>query len=117
MFAQWLTSKENPRFAKAIANRLWKRALGVGIIEPVDDIRDDSEPENPELMDYLTTIVCKLDFDLKEFQRIVFNTKTYQRQSSPDEPAAGEVYHFPGPILRRMTAEQVWDSLLTLAVV
>jgi hypothetical protein len=115
-FAKWLTSKENPRFAKAIANRLWKRALGVGIIEPVDDIKDDSKPENPELLDYLTTIVCKLDFDLKEYQRIVFNTKTYQRQSSTVEPPAGEVYHFPGPILRRMTAEQVWDSLLTLAV-
>ena len=44
VFAQWLTSKENPRFAKAIANRLWKRALGVGLIEPVDDIRDNSGP-------------------------------------------------------------------------
>ena len=115
-FAAWLTSKENPRFAKTIANRLWKRALGVGIIEPADDIRDDSAIENPELLDYLTVVMTKLDFDLKEFQRIVFNTKTYQRQSSPQEPPAGELYHFPGPVLRRMTAEQAWDSLLTLAI-
>ena len=39
-FAQWVTSKENPRFAKTIANRLWKKLMGVGQIEPVDDIRD-----------------------------------------------------------------------------
>jgi hypothetical protein len=115
-FARWLTSKENPRFAKAIANRMWKRGLGVGLVEPVDDIHDESKPENPELLDYLTTIVVKTDFDLKELQRIIYNTKTYQRQSSTHEVAGGEVYHYPGPILRRMTAEQVWDSLLTLAI-
>jgi hypothetical protein len=115
-FAHWLTSKDNPRFGKAIANRLWKRALGVGIIEPVDDIKDNSQPENPELLDYLTTIVTKLDFDLKEYQRIIYNTKSYQRQSSTVEPYAGDPYHFAGPVLRRMTAEQVWDSLLTLAI-
>jgi len=115
-FAHWLTSKDNPRFAKTIANRLWKRALGVGIIEPVDDIKDSSKPENPELLDYLVTIVTKLEFDLKEYQRIIFNTKTYQRQSNSLEPPAGEPYHFPGPVLRRMTAEQAWDSLLTLAI-
>jgi hypothetical protein len=115
-FARWLTAKENPRFAKTIANRLWKRALGVGIIEPVDDMKDNSQPENAELLDYLTTIVVKLDFDLKEYQRIIYYTKTYQRQASTTEPPAGEPYHFPGPVLRRMTAEQVWDSLLTLAI-
>jgi hypothetical protein len=58
----------------------------------------------------------KTNFDLKEYQRIIYNTKTYQRQSSNVEPAAGEPYHFPGPALRRMTAEQAWDSLLTLAI-
>jgi hypothetical protein len=115
-FARWLTAKENPRFAKTIANRLWKRALGVGIIEPVDDMKDNSQPENAELLDYLTTIVVKLDFDLKEFQRIIYYTKTYQRQASTTEPPAGEPYHFAGPVLRRMTAEQIWDSLLTLAI-
>src|SRR5205085_12329613 len=86
-------------------------------IEPVDEMKDDTKPGNPELIDYLTTIVLKTEFDLKEYQRILYNTKTYQRQSSAVEPTAGEPYHFPGPALRRMTAEQVWDSLLTLAVV
>ncbi len=114
--ARWMTSDENPRFALTIANRLWKRAMGVGVIEPVDDIRDETEPENEELMGYLVKILTYIDYDMKEFQRIIYNTKTYQRQARIQEPQPEEVYHFPGPVLRRMTAEQVWDSLLTIAV-
>ena len=114
--ARWMTSPENPRFALTLANRLWKRALGVGVIEPVDDLRDESEPENEELMKYLVKVLTFIDYDMKEFQRIIYNTQTYQRQARIQEPQPEEVYHFPGPTLRRMTAEQVWDSLLTLAV-
>jgi len=117
VFAEWLTSKQNPRFAKSIANRMWKRALGVGLIEPEDDIQDDSEVENPELMAYLESEMKRLNFDMKEFLRIVYNTRTYQRQANFEEESPGEPYHYPGPLLRRMTAEQIWDSFLTLAVV
>ena len=115
-FAKWLTSPQNPRFAKTIANRLWKRSFGVGLIEPVDDMKDESKPENPELMDFLTSEMVRLKFDLKEYLRIVCNTKAYQRDSTHAEVNASDEYHFPGPLLRRMTAEQVWDSFITLAV-
>lgn len=115
-FARWLTSKDNPRFAKTIANRLWKQVFGVGQIEPVDDMMDDTVAENPELMTFLESEMKRLDFDMKEFLRILLNTETYQRQCCYEEVAMGEPYHFPGPILRRMTAEQAWDSFLTLAV-
>ena len=116
-FARWLTSKQNPRFAMTIANRLWKQALGTGQIEPVDDILDKSVPENPELMQFLESEMKRLDFDMKEYLRIVFNTEVYQREACSDEVPLGEPYHYPGPNLRRMTAEQAWDSFLTLAVV
>lgn len=115
-FAKWLTSPENPRFAKTIANRLWKKSFGVGQIEPIDDMKDDSKPENPELMDFLTAEMIRLKFDLKEYLRIVCNTKAYQREATHAEVTPGDDYHFPGPVLRRMTAEQVWDSFITLAV-
>ena len=115
-FAKWMTSPENPRFAKTIANRLWKRSFGAGLIEPVDDMKDDSKPENPELMDFLTAEMVRVKFDLKEYLRIVCNTKAYQREASTAEVTPGDEYHFPGPLLRRMTAEQVWDSFITLAV-
>jgi hypothetical protein len=116
VFARWLTSKENPRFAITIANRLWKQVFGAGQIEPVDDMMDSTVAENPELMNYLEAEMRRLNFDMKEYLRILFNTETYQRQACKDEVPLGAPYHFPGPALRRMTAEQAWDSFVTLAV-
>ncbi len=115
-FANWMTSSENPRFAKTIANRMWKRVMGLGLIEPVDDMKDSTVAENEALMEFLTQEMIRVKFDLKEFTRILLNTQAYQRSATTAEVPPGEVYHFPGPTLRRMTAEQVWDSLLTLAV-
>jgi tetratricopeptide (TPR) repeat protein len=115
-FARWLTSPDNPRFALTIANRLWKQAFGAGQIEPEDDMTAATVAENPALMQALEQLIRDLDFDMKEFLRIIYNTETYQRQAYDGEVAAGMPYHFPGPLLRRMTAEQAWDSILTLAV-
>jgi hypothetical protein len=115
-FAAWLASADNPQFSKTIANRLWKRFLGVGLVEPVDDFRDDNPCVNEQLLEYLGAEVIRHDFDLKEFIRTILYSKTYQRTASDYELTSGELYHFPGPTVRRMTAEQVWDSILTLAV-
>jgi len=116
VFARWLTSKDNPRFAVTIANRLWKQVFGAGQIEPVDDMMDSTVAENPELMKFLESEMRELNFDMKEYLRILFNTETYQRQACNDEVPLGSPYHLPGPVLRRMTAEQAWDSFVTLAV-
>lgn len=115
-FARWVTSKQNPRFALTIANRLWKQAFGVGQIEPVDDMMDGTVAENPELMKFLESEMKRLNFDMKEYLRIIYNSDTYQQQTPADEVPQGQPYHFTGPILRRMTAEQAWDSFLILAV-
>lgn len=115
-FACWLTSRENPRFTKTIANRLWKKLFGIGLIEPVDNMKDDSVAENPQLLDFLGAEMQRVNFDMKEYLRILLNTKTYQREATRAEVNEAEPYHFPGPVLRRMTAEQVWDSFITLAV-
>ena len=114
-FARWLTSPENPRFAKTIANRLWKKSFGVGQIEPIDDLKDSSQAENPELMEFLTAEMIRLKFDMKEYLRVLYNTKTYQREATHAEVNPSDEYHFPGPVLRRMTAEQIWDSFITMA--
>lgn len=115
-FAAWITSKENPRFAKTLANRLWKQVMGLGLIEPVDDLQDDTVASNEELMRFLESEMLRLDFDMKEFLRIILNSKTYQRQATYDDVDPTKPYLFPGPMLRRMTAEQVWDSLLALTI-
>lgn len=114
--AAWLTSPENPRFTLTIANRLWKRVFGVGVINPVDDLTDDSEPTNQALMDYLVVQMKRVDYSQREFLRILYNTETYQREATRKDLVADKPYHFPGPILRRMTAEQIWDSMLTLTL-
>ena len=116
-FARWLTARDNPRFALTIANRLWKQAFGSGQIEPVDDMMDSTVAENPELMKFLEAEMLRLNFDMKEYLRNVFYSETYQRQACAEEINPGLPYHFTGPNLRRMSAEQVWDSFLTLAVV
>ncbi|MGB7324472.1 MAG: DUF1549 and DUF1553 domain-containing protein [Rubripirellula sp.] len=115
-FAAWLTSPDNPQFSRTIANRLWKRFLGVGLVDPIDDFRDENQCVNEPLLDFLSREIIRSDFDLKEFMRTILYSKTYQREASDYELTSGTPYYFQGPIVRRMTAEQVWDSILTLAV-
>ncbi len=115
-FAEWVTSEKNERFTTVITNRLWKKALGVGIIEPVDNITDHTTPSNSELLAYLEGRMRAFDYDMKKFLRMIYNTKTYQREASSEESQMGVAYHFPGPVLRRMTAEQIWDSMVAMAV-
>jgi len=116
-FAKWLTHEKNPRFAVSIANRLWKRSFGLGVKEPLEDLDDLSDVSNPILLELLGRIMVKADFDLREFQRVLFNTKAYQAKSSVSPPI-GDIgkYLFSGPVLRRMTAEQAWDSILALVL-
>jgi hypothetical protein len=114
VFARWVTSKDNPLFAKVIANRLWKKVMGVGLIEPVDDI-EGAKASNPELLEFLGYAMVRLDFNMKQYMRMLVNTDVYQRRAVYKETDE-EVYHFPGPTLRRMTAEQIWDSLVTLSM-
>ena len=114
--ADWIIDPKNDRFPLTLANRLWKRVMGVGLIEPVDDMTDETEPSNPELMKYLVAEMRRLNYNMKEFQRILYLTKTYQRRVVYDDLKPDEKFMFQGPILKRMTAEQVWDSLLTLTL-
>ncbi len=115
-FAKWMTSPDNPRFAMTIANRLWKRAFGIGVREPVTDLDDPEASVNPPLLRHLAAEMVRLKFDLKQFMRLLYNTQTYQREATSHEMADSGPYLFPGPILRRMSAEQAWDSCATLVV-
>jgi hypothetical protein len=113
-FAAWLTARDNPRFAATISNRLWRKAFGLGVQEPVTDLDDLSAGANPPLLAHLAEEMKQLGFDLREFQRVLYNTQAYQRQASAAPAADAGPYLFPGPLLRRMTPEQAWDSILTL---
>jgi len=113
-YARWMTSKENPRFTSVIASRLWKKAFGLALIEPLDELMDGTIPMIPELQTHLEGLMKELNYDMKAYLRVLYNTSTYQRQVTREEVAPGVAYHFTGPVLRRMTAEQMWDSFVTL---
>ncbi len=116
VYAKWMTAPENPRFTKVIANRLWKHVFGVGVIEPVDDLKDETQPSNPELMAHLEKLMVALDYDMKQFLRVLYNVEAFAREASAEEIVPGNPYHFPGPVLSRMSAEQLWDSFVTLSI-
>lgn len=114
IFAEWLTSEDNPRFTTMIANRVWKHIFGAGLIEPIDTMMDDTLPSNPELMKYLERLMVSVNYDIREYTRILVNTRLFQRQSLREDFKSLEEYTFAGPMIRRMTGEQLWDSLVTL---
>ncbi len=116
--AEWMTSPTNERFALNIANRMWERAFGQALVRPVIDFPMDWEEHTgqPEVLKFLGQEMIRVNFDLREFMRILYNTQAYQGYSTYDRPVdEGDHYLFQGPVLRRMRAEQAWDSLLTLA--
>lgn len=116
--AEWLTNSTNERFAVNIANRMWERAFGKALVEPVIDFPMDWEKQTgqPEVLKFLGQEMARVNFDLREFMRILYYTQAYQGYSTYDRAIdEGDHYLFQGPVLRRMRAEQAWDSLLTLA--
>lgn len=114
IFSEWIVSKDNPRFTTMISNRIWKQVFGAGLIEPIDSMMDDTIASNQPLMKYLERLMVSVNYDLREYQRILLNTKLFQRESKKNDYKSLEDYNFEGPILRRMTGEQLWDSLVTL---
>jgi hypothetical protein len=106
-----ITSPTNGRFAQVMVNRLWQRYLGRGIVEPVDDW-ETAQPTHPELLDWLARELVTHDYDAKHIARLIFNSRAYQRIPTADE---GKARLFASPLRRRMTAEQVLDSLLAAA--
>ena len=115
-YGQWIISTNNPRFTQVISNRMWKKVFGRGIIEPVDDLRDDSESSIPELLTHLESLMVRVKYDLKEFQKILHNVEAFEREATGRELTSVEKYYFEAPILKRMSAEQLWDSIVALSI-
>ena len=112
--AEWLVSKQNPFFAKAIANRVWSYFFGRGIIDPVDDIRASNPAVNPALLEALTKDVLDHNFDLQYLMRTIVNSRTYQTSIATNEWNATDSDNFSHALPRRLTSEQLMDAI-TLA--
>ncbi len=113
-FANWVTSPENPQFTKNIANRLWKRAFGYALAEPIDNWTDRTKVSHPEALALVEKILRSNNYNTRETLRILYHTQLFQREVGTIEVVQGSAYNFQGPILQRLSAEQVHDSLATL---
>ncbi len=121
-FANWITEPENPRFTLIMANRVWKRTMGIGLFEPVDKFVEGTRDtpgtvvSNPAVLDYLQQVLKELKYDVKGLEKVILNTRVYALGTNRDAVDPRSKYTFHGRAVKRMTAEQVWDSMATLVI-
>ncbi len=106
--AALITSPANERFAQVMANRIWQRLMGRGIVEPVEDW-EKGQPTHPELLRWLGRELVSSGYQAKQLMRLILNSHAYQRQSDPARVASSPLA--VAPARRRLAAEQVVDSL------
>lgn len=112
--AQWISDPNNDLFAKNIANRVWAHLMGRGVIEPIDDIRVSNPPTNAKLLNGLSARLVELKFDLRSFVREICNSRVYQLSSEPTESNASDTRQFSHAKLRRLRADVLLDSIVTV---
>jgi hypothetical protein len=110
--ADWMVSKDNPFFARAMVNRMWGHFLGRGLVHPVDDMHDDNASSHPELLVTLTEQFKANGFDLRYLCRAICISETYQRTSKPIAGNAKDDKLFSRMLIKVMTPEQLFDSLV-----
>jgi hypothetical protein len=112
--AHWITSPKNPYFARAAVNRIWWHFFGRGIVNPVDDMHAASAPSHPELLELLSERFVESGFDLKFLCRAILNSRTYQQTSRPGRQPEREAELFARMSIKVLSAEQLYDSLVTI---
>ncbi|MBX7103071.1 MAG: DUF1549 domain-containing protein [Gemmataceae bacterium] len=108
---QWMTSADNMYFARSYVNRLWGYLFGVGIIEPIDDIRAGNPPTNPELLDWLTGEFVKSGFNVRHMHRLMCKSRTYQLSVSTHKWNDDDKTNFSHALARRLPAEVLFDAV------
>lgn len=111
VMAEWLTSPENPYFSTSIANRVWAHFMGVGTVDPVDDIRVSNPPTNPELFQELGNKLAEYNFDFRQLVRDICNSQAYQRSASPNESNRTDTRNYAYAVVRRIPAEMMLDCV------
>jgi hypothetical protein len=109
-FAEWLTAADNPYFAKALVNRVWRNFLGRGLVEAEDDVRQTNPPSNPELLDALAKDFIAHQYDVKHLIRNIMNSAAYQRSSNPLPANKADDRYYSYYLVRRLPAEVVLDA-------
>ncbi len=110
-FAAWLTSPDNAYFARSYVNRLWGYLFGVGIIEPIDDIRAGNPASNPQLLDHLTAEFLKSGFDTRHVMKLIATSRTYQLSVVSNEWNRDDKVNYSHALARRLQAEVLYDAV------
>ena len=111
VLAEWMASPENPFFARNLSNIVWQHFFGVGIIEPVDDVRVSNPASNPELLDALAQKFTEYNYDFKRLVSDICNSNTYQRTTQTNESNESDTRNFSHANLRRLRAEVMLDVI------
>jgi hypothetical protein len=113
VFAEWLTSKTNPFFARSVVNRVWFHLNGRGIVDPVDDFRDSNPSANDALLEALAADFVRSGFDLKHITRTIMNSRTYQLSSQTNDLNKDDNKYFSHAVTKLLSAEQLLDAVCT----
>ncbi len=111
VLANWLASPQNPYFAENFANRIWHHFFGIGIIEPVDDVRVSNPPANAPLLKELAKRFTESNYDLRGLIREICRSEAYQRSTESNPSNALDERNFARQQLRRIKAESMLDVL------
>jgi hypothetical protein len=110
---QWMNEPNNPWFARAFVNRVWAGYfhVGIGIIDPPDDLNPANPPSNPALLDWLVSGFVEHEYDMQWLHRQIVTSETYQRSWKPNPTNRDDRHNFSRAVPRRMPAEVVYDSV------
>jgi hypothetical protein len=111
ILADWLTSPQNPYFARAIVNRVWANFMGVGLVESVDDLRASNPASNEKLLAALAAFTIEKKYDLRQLMRAVLVSETYRRSSEVLPENREDRRHYSRYFPRRLTAEVLSDAI------
>lgn len=109
--AQWMTSSENHWFARNMANRIWAKLMGRGLVEPVDDLRSTNPASHPELLNAMAQYLIEHKYDTKVLIRLITNSRTYQQASSTSPANELDEKNFSRSLFRRLPAEVLLDAV------
>ena len=111
LFADWLTSADNPFFARVAVNRIWAHLMGRGIIDPVDDFRADNPAAHPELLESLAQTFVSSGYNQRELIRTILKSQVYQLSSKATASNEQDVKYFSHAYARPLSAEQLFDAI------
>ena len=114
VLARWMTSKDNPWFARGTVNRFWNQFMGRPLVDPVDDFRSSNPATNEALLNRLAGNFVENGYDLHHLIRTIANSNTYQLSSVPEPGNRSDEINYSRYYLKRLTAEQLIDSIVQI---